>query len=1469
MNCTYQFKINGKVIEFNSEEELGSFITNNKHRLKLGVNSKVSYSKELNKQDEMLARLMKIHEDSENVVVKYNESGEKIISHNDYISVTKAITDPDFVGSDRKALVTGFNMDGYFEKLTEQLSKEGKNADEIKKHLNDLKSNWESLAKMGTAIHKITEIAFGNLDYGGNEIIKLFKKSKEYKEVGFRDEDLQIALEYVTNIKRQLMTNFPDAKFLPEFKIRTTEGSHKKVVGKIDLLVIDKEGNVHIYDFKASPKGYNDFKQVKQITFEYQLAFYRQMLAQHGLNVSKTQLGILPIQFKNIDYDVKTYQDLSTEGRIENISLGNPSKYYIIENLQDLMPAKEISYESSTEDYERLNTLSNEIFGYKLEEKGQRKSNGNGYKQGSDGSWWFKDLYTGKIYKKDTESKIKEEYDKYIERNDKSKLYYAQDVANEFNIAKNNDYDSFDISSNKSKKYNQYFGKYLREGWSLNSSLLGMGVMMFTHPTYKLVDFVYVNNEDISKPVKNMAFGKNGQKITGNLIRDNFADADTLDANVGNIELMRLMFAANEVMPQFKDYQVHEFKVVNNSGAKMAFQNTDLLVKNFNQLVGLAKKHKPDLKIENNFQKIDGGKKLIEVVPAETRLLNAVDEILNRNTQNVEKGLKQHRSRIAKLSSLDQAQKLQELIEISKHIKELVIGSSEYSADKILDPLKDMEHNRLNALYYVVHDAIREVGNLYFEYQFKDIKKWSAHSEVFSPAQLSAVKVINEVQKKIIDKARNKSMKEMNQQFTETKVYSEKFLKDVNAIDASLNVFDHLIISEQNGEDFIFSVKNPYQDMMSAHDKEFLTNWLKTINSNRFPTTKGDHTSAEAKELIESGEWFEIPVTRGGMYNRGVKGIVSNIKDLMDRITNLEEYLDEQSEERKNKQLDRFESYINPIRISGEPRLGIIRHYGLNYFSRNLSEIALEYQYHSILEKNYNDALPFIRTGLICANAVNLFTKAEMDDAMKIMYEKYQSGFYNIDHIPENLKPAYKGYMVLSNLATMFSIAWNPVSFVRESFTGRYNNYGRILSKFAGKDMPSESDLLKAYAVTDAYGLEALVKQNKMNAINMRWNIGGRAMQEMKESHRAQRNAFLGFLTKSGPAHTLGQIPDYQHRMALFIAYMYKDGCYDAYSYDEQNQTLIYDFKKDERFKCLEEYIKTGKASSEDLENISKYNMMREEFNKDLPSGEKLKFGDPLPEGMTESKVKTIKNISNQIHGNMDKDTSMHVNRYFLGKILLKFQTFVSAKALNYTLTPGKYQLMEERYAYDEATGLPLYLKMVKDPETGEITMEETTDLNDPMCTKQRVLRMQERQEAGALYAIRDVIEILKNPENRSSQWEEFLKDESKVAGLKFMIGDLFMLLIAAILASAMGMDSLKSKEPFSAAMLEAALIRPAQENNMFTLSSGILNVIDPVAFSINGRVLNNTISFITNDNEESKDYLYKTFGFGKFLGMF
>ena len=65
--------------------------------------------------------------------------------------------------------------------------------------------------------------------------------------------------------------------------------------------------------------------------------------------------------------------------------------------------------------------------------------------------------------------------------------------------------------------------------------------------------------------------------------------------------------------------------------------------------------------------------------------------------------------------------------------------------------------------------------------------------------------------------------------------------------------------------------------------------------------------------------------------------------------------------------------------------------------------------------------------------------------------------------------------------------------------------------------------------------------------------------------------------------------------------------------------------------------------------------MMREEFNKDLPSGEKLKFGDPLPEGMTESKVKTIKNISNQIHGNMDKDTSMHVNRYFLGKILLKF----------------------------------------------------------------------------------------------------------------------------------------------------------------------------------------------------------------------
>jgi hypothetical protein len=91
------------------------------------------------------------------------------------------------------------------------------------------------------------------------------------------------------------------------------------------------------------------------------------------------------------------------------------------------------------------------------------------------------------------------------------------------------------------------------------------------------------------------------------------------------------------------------------------------------------------------------------------------------------------------------------------------------------------------------------------------------------------------------------------------------------------------------------------------------------------------------------------------------------------------------------------------------------------------------------------------------------------------------------------------------------------------------------------------------------------------------------------------------------------------------------------------------------------------------MENIARYKMMLDEFNEDLPEDQKLKFGDALPQGITDKQVESIKNVSNQIHGNMDTDNWHHLNNYSWSKVMFKFMNHIPSKMLHAFLTPGKY----------------------------------------------------------------------------------------------------------------------------------------------------------------------------------------------------
>lgn len=49
------------------------------------------------------------------------------------------------------------------------------------------------------------------------------------------------------------------------------ERDPNKILGTIDLLVIDEEGEVHIMDYKVSAKEYNDTSSAKKRTYMFQM----------------------------------------------------------------------------------------------------------------------------------------------------------------------------------------------------------------------------------------------------------------------------------------------------------------------------------------------------------------------------------------------------------------------------------------------------------------------------------------------------------------------------------------------------------------------------------------------------------------------------------------------------------------------------------------------------------------------------------------------------------------------------------------------------------------------------------------------------------------------------------------------------------------------------------------------------------------------------------------------------------------------------------------------------------------------------------------------------------------------------------------------------------------------------------------------------------------------------------------------
>ena len=165
--------------------------------------------------------------------------------------------------------------------------------------MEDLQKSWTQLTDYGTEVHKLFESVI-------NPEIEYTPKLLNEEQVSLLQNQLR---DFIEDTKEKFGR---DCKFITEIPIVSEDIAEpykaaglNSINGRIDLLIVDKNGNAHIRDFKVSRKAVgawdetrnallnNVWASTKKLGAAYQLNFYKAMLEQQGINVAT--VGIIPL----------------------------------------------------------------------------------------------------------------------------------------------------------------------------------------------------------------------------------------------------------------------------------------------------------------------------------------------------------------------------------------------------------------------------------------------------------------------------------------------------------------------------------------------------------------------------------------------------------------------------------------------------------------------------------------------------------------------------------------------------------------------------------------------------------------------------------------------------------------------------------------------------------------------------------------------------------------------------------------------------------------------------------------------------------------------------------------------------------------------------------------------------------------------------------------------------------------------
>lgn len=1330
-NCIYT--LFGK--SFGSELELNNFLLNNKHSINFGRVSDIVFS--LNsKRDEVISILdeklqwaTRIQTIKRNPKVFLDDEDIDPESVKPYKGVTSALRL--FRQADGVTrFVPEFNIDNFKEKCFERWANEGFSPMEAKlvgrpagqpvdkndmeTAFNALVTKWDLLGKVGTSLHKVAE---------------LFWKGQSLSEI-VQDDDVKNYLDPVMAshmysnmeiLRNQLIKlhgdgNPNNVKFYPEYVVAgdteaTDDNGNKiKLLGIIDLLVVDSEGQVHIYDYKTSDKAHVDFKSTKKLTFDYQLAIYRQLLESYGLPVSRAMLGIIPLSMQDFDGTTGNFTNIvapmNTVNGVREINIDyrdreprlsyDSASAFITNNIERIMPVEPVDDLITKDFIENITTRFAKLFpGYKfnkeLNEATLESLKRDVRYNTSTGKWTLADLKNrGKTLTFDTQAEAYEALQNYHSQLLSSKSRETERLIGNIKTAINTGNTNFlPLSNAKIKGHSAGWfikecSRYCNAEWKVMDipELTSLGMMLLFNKRSKYFDVLVLDNT----PLKTQLKFKKGTSVLGEFASNVELEQrgiPALEGTVGNIDLIKAMLALNELPDLFREgkFKLGEIRVLNQKDETGMHTSAWQLLQNFNEL---TKKGRAE--IDNNFA--NGKIQFLENYQlayynmiqfcALSKEYNRLNNVLSEFETNP----------IILDHSIENLTKMKKLMELEYP------GLTETKTTDFSSPQ--------GIVYGYLLKAIKDLRGMHYIQETRDGNKvmlMTSNPDVMESANLrNMYKVTTDG----ITHLRNN----LNQFASEMRDAMEKFWKAKgysterrNLIGDQLSLFKNMFVKDRNGSiDNRMRVKSPFVDnTLDAAEKEFLTFWLDKLNRYRYSNLS--ESELEELRLDPDSEYYNIPLMEAGsatkLQEKG-KGLISWFKRKVDQFRHPVQELDKMvtgalNKEHNNNLKEDMEKYemIDMFEYSDNltSRNEVLEEHEPIFFETNLNDLLYSYAFVKERKKAYDEILPVVKATMVDMLMEANFQNLDIKNTIGYTKDYVKNKIIGQTLVPENLKGLAHYMGMVRNFTTMAALGFSPKSGLFQMMEGFWKNTGKAIIRPMGVNQFGWDEVQQAmkWIAGDMKDHFKIVSLGEL--LNEQYAINDFDSNVYDKRLRGEP----GLINFQGKMLWTTSAPDYFNRMTLFIAQMIKDGTLDAYT--QRGNTLVYDWKKDKRFSA---YALGNKSDSKYGYQKALYEAMIDQFRNEgwkNSEGQPIDYGDDLPMAYTNKEAQSLKSFADQTYGYYSHETQWMLKSYFLGAQYTQFRTYWSSLKNRYFLKGGVYSQGSFQQLVDE-NGNKVYKKL-------------------------------------------------------------------------------------------------------------------------------------------------------------------------------